>query len=570
MDRQLAKFKNGFFIIFAIYMLIGMHYFQHNAGGSGLHLPFNVVNWIFISTLIGIGLWQATLNLSIQYSALTLVFTAAVCFMLLPVLYADPTVVSESYTRLLGLIGGLLFFITLQQLQLNQKQRLKLLYLILGAVFVEACFSLVQYYLLPVNNWVGYHKLASRPYGIFQQPNVTASFLTTGITLALYLLCQTQAEEKLKRGFCYLVTFLAVIPVILLQSRTGFIALIVAPLMLLPWALKTQAEKNQSWQVEVWLISALLATGLGHITLATADHVARSAATLTNPGARIPIYLHSLEMYLQKPWLGWGYGSFEVNYLTSYSDALSQGLALPGSPENLDHPHNELLYWGIEGGIVPLLGIALICLGFLRIIAKQPLLRALALLGLVFPILLHTQTEYPFYHSVTHWCVFLVLVWYIESRYSVTRQVQFEYTFLLRTSAMLIPLLTTLFMVTTLHTTYLLTKYERSDRRDISPLTKVVNPVAWITRLEFDNMMFRLQIALYRNDKEEINNYITWAAEISQRTPRANIYINWIRALDHLGQSQAAVELMQQTQLMYPSNKLVQSLASQATLSAQQ
>ncbi len=569
MDRQFAKFKNGFFIIFAIYMLIGMHYFQHNAGGSGLHLPFNVVSWIFISALIGIGLWQATLSRSIQYSTLTLVFTAATCFMLLPVLYADATVVSESYTRLLGLLGGLLFFIALQQLQLSQKQRLLLLYLVLGAVFVEACFSLVQYYLLPVNNWVGYHKLASRPYGIFQQPNVTASFLTTGIVLALYLLCQTQAEEKLKRGFCYLVTFLAVIPVILLQSRTGFIALIIAPLMLLPWALKTQTGKNRRWQVGFWLISALLAAGAGLITLEYADHVPRSAAALTDPGGRVPIYLHSLEMYLQKPLLGWGYGSFEVNYLSSYTDALSQGLALPGSPENLDHPHNELLYWGIEGGIVPLLGIALLCFAFLRIIAKQPLLRALALLGLVFPILLHTQTEYPFYHSVTHWCVFLVLVWYIESRYSVTKQVQFNYTFLLRTSAMLIPLLTTLFMVTTLHTTYLLTKYERSDRKDITPLTKVINPVAWITRLEFNSMMFRLHLALYRNDEEEINNYINWASEISQRTPRANIYINWIRALDHLGQQQTAIELMAQTQRMYPSNKLVQSLASQAPQSAQ-
>ena len=30
---NLTPLKKGFFITFAVYMLIGMHYFQHNGGG---------------------------------------------------------------------------------------------------------------------------------------------------------------------------------------------------------------------------------------------------------------------------------------------------------------------------------------------------------------------------------------------------------------------------------------------------------------------------------------------------------------------------------------------------------
>lgn len=564
MDLKLTTLKKGFFIIFAVYMLVGMHYFQHNGGGSGLHLPFNVVGWMFLTPLIGIGLWQITRQGQLVYSRLTLVFIAATACMMIPVLYADPTVVGASYTPLFGLLGGLLFFVALQQLQLNQQQRLALLYLILGAVFIEACFSLVQYYLLPVNNWVGYQKLANRPYGIFQQPNVSASFLATGVALALYLLSQTQQNERFKQLFCYLIGFLAVIPVILLQSRTGYLSLLIAPLMLLPWIWQQLAKTKQLKILFIWLFCCAMATFIGLTTLETATQVARSAAALTDPGARIPIYLHSLAMFLAKPVLGWGYGSFEVSYLNSYADALSQGLALPGSPENLDHPHNELLYWGIEGGIVALMGIALLCIGFLRIIFKQPFWQGIALLGLAFPILLHTQTEYPFYHSAAHWAVFLVLVWYISSRYASTNYIHFHYTFLLRTCALLIPLITWLFMVTTLHTNYLLTKYERSDQRDITPLTEVINPVAWITRLEFNVMMYRLQIALYNNDRQELNEYIDWATEISQKTPRANIYLNWIRALDKLDQHAAAEQLLHKTVRMYPLNSLVQDLVSQA------
>ena len=554
--------KKGFLVTFALYMLIGMHYFQHNGGGSGLHLPFNVIGWMFISVLIGLGLWQATNSRKLVYSDFTLFFIAACGCLLLPLSYADANLVSLSYGRLFGLAAGLLLFIALQQMQFSQSQRLTLLYLIVAAVFVEACLSLVQYYLLPVNNPIGYQKISNRPYGIFQQPNVSASFLTTGIALALYLLSQAQPQQRWRHGFCYLVSFCAVIPVILLQSRTGYLALLIAPLLLLPWSWQQLRPSGQQKNILLWLLIMVAGIGLATLSLETATKVARSAAALTDPGARIPIYLHSLAMWLQKPLLGWGYGSFEVSYLHSYSQALNLGQALPGSPENLDHPHNELLLWGIEGGLIALIGLTLLAVGFLRILVKQPVWQGLALLALVFPMLLHSQTEYPFYHSAVHWAVFIVLVWYISSRYSKGYYKHFHYSFLLRSMALLIPVITILFMATTLHTNALLTQYERSDRSDITPLTKVINPVAWITRLEFNTMMFRLQIALYNNDKAEIANYIDWAQAISQRTPRANIYLNWVKALEKLGDTKAAARLLQQTQQMYPHNALMQRIAA--------
>ena len=562
---NLTILRKAFLITFGVYMLIGMHYLQHNLGGSGIHLPFNAIGWIFISILMGIGWWQAKLQAELVYSRLSLMFITAMLVMLIPLLYADPIVVGLSYSRLLGLIGGLLFFIALQQLQLNQQQRLVLLYLILGAVFVEATFSLVQYYGLPVNNTFGYDKIANRPYGIFQQPNVAASFLATGIALTLYLLTQTRLNENNKRLFCYITTFIAVIPLILLQSRTGYLSLLIAPLMLLPWVYLQLRASKQLQSLFIWTACCILGIAIGIYTLESAEKVARSVAALTNPGARVPIYLHSLNMWLEKPFLGWGYGSFEVAYITSYSEALSQGLALPGSAENLKHPHNELIYWGIEGGLIALAGIALLVIGFLRIIIKQPLWQALALLGLLFPLLLHSQTEYPFYHSILHWIVFLTLVWYIDSRYSDTKSIRLKYTILLQTFALLIPLLTTFFMLTTLHSTKLLWLFERTGQRHITLLTKISNPVAWSNRIGFNAMMYRLKIALEKNDITELNNYMTWAAETSQRTPEHNIYINWVRVLIKLGQDEEAKVLLQQTSLLYPNNKLLQNLyASQA------
>ena len=37
---------------------------------------------------------------------------------------------------------------------------------------------------------------------------------------------------------------------------------------------------------------------------------------------------------------------------------------------NMDHPHNEILYWTVEGGIIPFLGILFIVVCFLTIVWK--------------------------------------------------------------------------------------------------------------------------------------------------------------------------------------------------------
>jgi len=572
---NLTILRKAFLITFGVYMLIGMHYFQPNLGGSGLHLPFNAIGWIFISILMGIGWWQAKIQAELVYSRLSLIFITATLVMLIPLLYADPIVVGLSYSRLLGLIGGLLFFIALQQFRLNQQQRLMLLYLILAAVFVEALFSLVQYYILPINNIVGYNKITTQPSGIFQQSNVAASFLATGIIIALYLLTQTKLHEKNKRLFCYITTVMAVIPLVLLQSRTGYLSLLIAPLMLLPWVYLKLRVSKQLQNLFIWSVCLFLGIAIGGYTLETAENTVRSIYAgehaLTNPGGRLPMYAQSLNMWLEKPLLGWGYGSFEVAYLTSYSEALSQGLNSASPDQNINHPHNELLYWGIEGGLIALTGIALLVIGFLSIIIKQPLWRALALLGLLFPLLLHTQTGYPFYQSIAHWIVFLTLIWYIDSRYSDTKTIRLKYTLLLRTLALLIPLLTTLFMLTTLHTTKLLVQYEHIDQRDITPLTKIINPVAWSKRIEFHAMIYRAQVAMRNNDIAELNNYMRWAAVTSQQVPRAPIYIIWIKILTKLGQDEEAKILLQRTMLLYPINKLVQNFyTSQADITQSQ
>ena len=65
--------------------------------------------------------------------------------------------------------------------------------------------------------------------------------------------------------------------------------------------------------------------------------------------------------------------------------------------------------------MIALVAFVLFTVGFLLTWRKIALLKGLALLALIFPILLHSQLELPFYSSVSHWLVFLILLWLIDS-----------------------------------------------------------------------------------------------------------------------------------------------------------
>ena len=74
---------------------------------------------------------------------------------------------------------------------------------------------------------------------------------------------------------------------------------------------------------------------------------------------RSTLYKQGLDMLIEKPFTGYGYGNFESSYIlyTARQHALNENY--PSGLPALDHPHNELLYWGVEGGLLPIIGITL-------------------------------------------------------------------------------------------------------------------------------------------------------------------------------------------------------------------
>ncbi|ANT67325.1 PglL family O-oligosaccharyltransferase [Aeromonas hydrophila] len=561
--------KGLFAAVCALYWLLGMHFFMHNPGGAGLYLPFNAWGWIFASLVIGLGLWQVTLQQRLVFSSLQGWLWLGALLLLLPMAYPGFELKDYAIPRLLGLFAGLLFLFCLYQWQLVRASRERLLYLLLGAVAIEALLGLVQYYLLIPGNWLGYDTRANRPYGIFQQPNVMATFMATGLALAIWLELRGNANAWL-RGLRYGVILAASLLLLVLQSRVGQLGGLLGLLLLVPQL------HRQGLLVRI-LCLVLLGVIVGLASQYWVAGTNRGMNEYISGGARSDIWPFTLHLLIQHWLVGVGYGGFESTFFHAYTEARQVDPNIGMVIYNLDHPHNEFLYWAVEGGLAPMIGMVLMGGALLWRVLKAGWVKGAALLALVTPILLHTQTEYPLYHAIALWWALLLLVYVLdaeveegllEAGLASWREYAYRPWLLLRFVAIIIPLLVVPFMLTAIHTAWVVTKYERGGYKEPTLLLDVVNPMAWLTRVEFDVNSVRLMVGLQANNHAELEAYLDWGQAFVRHTPRANIYANMVIALDALGRKEEARTLRREALALYPGDPLLTGSAATSVATA--
>ncbi len=554
----------AFGVISVLYWLLGMHFFMHNPGGAGLYLPFNTWGWIFASLVMALGLWQVTLNQRLVVSPLLTVLWLGGLLLLLPMAYPGFELKDYAIPRLLGLFAGLLFLASLYQWRLDRGARDRLLYLLLGAVAIEALLGLVQYYLLVPGNWLGYDTKVNRPYGIFQQPNVMASFMATGLSLAIWLELRGHAHPWL-RVLRYGVILATSLLLVVVQSRVGQLGGVLALLLLVPQLYR------QGLLVRVFGL-VLLGVVVGLVSQYWVSGINRGMSEYLSGGARSDIWPFTLNLLLQHWLLGVGYGGFEFTFFHAYTEARQVDPHVGMLIYNLDHPHNEFLYWAVEGGMAPMLGMVLMGGALLWRLGRAGIVRGAALLALVTPILLHTQTEYPFYHAIALWWALLLLIHVVDAEveeeglagHANWREHVCRPWLLLRFAAIAIPLIVVPFMLTALHTAWVVTKYERGGYKQPALLLDIVNPMAWLTRVEFDVNAVRLMVGLQSNNKGELEAYLDWGQGFVRHTPRANIYANMVIALNALGRREEADRLRAEALVLYPGEPLLTGSAARS------
>lgn len=528
-----------------------------NMGGSGLKLPQNILTWAVMAAVTATLWLTLPANSLISLSVTDRWLLLAVVILAIPLLYTSPHWQGAGLARWLGLAGGWVFYVSWMQYRPPHFARHWLFYAILLAAVFQGVIALLQL-TLPgtVPAWFDYPMKNGRPYGVFQQVNVLASFISCGLALALMLLLLPDfslTQSKAERGRRYsLGLVLVLFPALLvwLQSRIGWLGGGISGALLL-WLGWRQAKKLTGIATGLMLVGITIAL-IFRINggVETVEHAASNQA-------RLIMLQDSLKMIVEKPWLGWGYGGFEYGF---QHYRLAAGLSTLGLGV-VRHPHNEILLWWVEGGIAALAGMAiLLCAGFrLFWLSWRKHGASLALAIALLPLLLHSQTEYPFILSSAHWAIFLLLLaqWDRQTDKATERT-----TFPLITPSFLravVPMASAVVFIVAsigLYANLSLTAVERNHFADIQPARRAMAFDPWVNteRWHYDQQTHALLLYNQTRDPRLLENYAQWAQGYLARRIDKNVYASWLAIAQYQQDTATYRRLHQEAKALFPTD----------------
>ena len=206
-------------VILSTYFLLGMTFYIPNMAGVGLELPQNILCWMAMMSVVTIVSLLIIKKKTISYDAFIMFFIVAIILFSLPVSWGREGEEMALTPKLLMLIGGGMFYVTLLQISFSEKVKKQFVWMLIFAAVIQCCLALWQVNVADPDNWMEFIP-GIRPYGIFQQVNVLASFVATGFAGATCLLFVARRRIVVLMSSAAIILFTTVLTI--LQSRTGW------------------------------------------------------------------------------------------------------------------------------------------------------------------------------------------------------------------------------------------------------------------------------------------------------------------------------------------------------------
>lgn len=543
--------------LLALLFLLSPFYLVSSLGGTGFDLPFNITVWAAATLVIAYSVWyfcgQDKLILPANYKGLLalpvgILLAAAIAGVKDPITWLF---------RIVYVMAGVIFLIGLFQFRVKNTDRVLLF--IAVATLLHSLVGMIQLFQLPVLlNWIPRTDKAIAT-GVFQQVNVMASFLSTGILVLVYLCLRPITYKRFYLKAFLLVTIsLATYVMVATGSRVGLLSGILGLIMLLV-AYRTQVRKN--WKT---IISALLlilvASWLAKEGLHKTVDKSYKVVEAQYSDQRASIYRISFDAFTEAPIKGHGIGTF-LGQFGLASSKFYQEHPTAKMPSYLTHPHNELLQWGIEGGLLALLGILIAMFSVLWFVVKYKQQRLLAYLALLLPVTLHTQVELPFYLSSFHWFIWLILLFVLLKHHALLKQntLSLMASRVLRGVAMVFALLSLAFLWQTAKAQQQLYDYI-SQSQQTPQLDRTLSNLYYKNYAQQIVMRSHLHDAIANNDSEKVIQVITWFESQLDINPELKLFedvINGYVALDRVQQRCVTVD---RSLRYYPGNRVLQNL----------
>lgn len=568
-DSSLKKPQRLFFILFGILFLIAPFYYQPNLGGEGLFIPHNSSLWIVASWIIATASFLIYKNQVIVLPRYWLGLALLPIGALITGYIAENNNPTEWIVRISVIIGGYLFFLSLFQYQLKSKHIERSLYIVLAMGLIAGAYGVIQSQTGALH--LGHIMPVSPEYkavGIFQQVNLQASLMATLLILSFYL-----ASRPALQNFSFIIKFTLVITTITASfsiaysgSRVGLISAIIGLSMLLigRWKL----FKNAKLMFSVLTLSVIIGTTLGQSGLTkTALKLDRAIGGL-HTDVRWHMYTLSWDIFTEAPFTGHGLGSFQKVFQEERADYQNKGGYKLESSPRFSHPHNEIIFWLVEGGVIAIIGIlAAAIFTFLQLI-KLGWQRGWGYAALLFPIIFHTQVELPFYISNTHWLLLLFLLFithqsnkkeFKTASLSVSAQHTLPIFFLI------IAVTSSISLVNTQVANAGIVNYLKRNQSHPTYLQSSLESAYFREYTTYLLLRREMIIGIQRLETQPAENYIAWATESIKTIPAISSYRDLVIAYHSLKKADQRDQTLEKSLGMYPRDESLLRLKKRFT-----
>lgn len=247
-------------------------------------------------------------------------------------------------------------------------------------VFVMALYGIIQY----MDIFSSGNQFRVR--GNFDHPVGYASMLTFGIPFVLYFIF---LDNRVLKFVAWIIYIMAVIAVVLSESRTGVLSILILTMFFVIRKYKGVFEKKVGKLIMIILVIIAI-FGLYMINEKSSN-------------GRIYVWKCSLEMIKDMPFFGHGYNSFEAKYMIYQSDYLKRNsetefLLLS---DNIKHPFNEFILLIVEFGLVAFVLFIIFALKLIFLYHKPLSNEIFVQILVLLSIAVYSSFSYPFKYPFT-------------------------------------------------------------------------------------------------------------------------------------------------------------------------
>ncbi|GAA0692996.1 oligosaccharyltransferase [Marinobacterium maritimum] len=553
--------NRAFLFVIFLFTLLPLIYFP-NPGQDALLIPFNIFLWEVAAATIFFGGLYIYKNKVLVLPRQALLILALPLGMILSGFITGLDRPVDWMFRLGAILMGLGFFFSLFQFQPNRRALDNAVYIILGGMLVNAIISIMQ--MIPSRPLEGLiaHPETPRAVGVFMQPNLLSSAMVTAILLALYQISSPGFGKRNStiRLLCFATLLTAGFIVFSTGSRLGLISASISLPFLVATRSKLLLQHRTRFAASLVILTAGCIAG-GLASSGTVKAYSKLERLIeAHSEARPHVYRIAWELYAEKPIAGHGIGSFQGVFHERAAEYINARGSKPLiGHARYTHPHNELLFWAVEGGSLALLGIATVVIAVLKQVWRLGWQRGGALLALSLPLTLHTQTELPFYSSIYHWLLFLFLA------FMIFRPLQ-RYMVISRPEAALIPfpaasmailLATLMFGTSTFSAGRDLTRFLLYKEMNIEELRRAQDSLYFNEFATMQTLKVLLNQDLTQGTQHWTQLYIDWMEVYLKQIPETSSFHDLALAYNHLGQKDKAVETIERGLYLFPQHPII-------------